>query len=586
MTLPSQQASIAWTFHPHNAKLDIVFFGTFISPSGWVGWGINPTSAQMTGTRALITFPDPNSGQLVLLPYILDPTVKLQRTELSSRPLDIHLLSSSATLYGGRMAMVHNGATIEIYATLKLIPNKTKIHLVWNRGLYVQGYSPTIHPTTTSDLSSISTIDVMSGTAAAGHSNIRTLKVVHGVINALSWGILLPIGAATARYLRHIQALGPAWFYAHAGTQIFSFFLGTVGFAIGILLGELSPGRVYGLHRKLGFAAFCLGGLQTLALLFRPKTTNKFRKYWKSYHHFVGYACVVLGVVNVFQGFEVMGENSGLSREKGVHRKETTVENSEGFIGFLEVYIYQARDIHNICIYHKQDVYAKLCLTSDPDTTVSTQIINGGGKNPVFNENLRLNVRTVDSSLKSGFVQLSLTYSGALPEVLEIPRPVSSLTATAAPLDSEIPTSIPNEFDKIEFPDPKIVNENEMMVSEYFGIPCANDSESAENLGTTENANHLSSEEIGVRIVESFSRASLDGVEVSNFQNQDAGSPTKEIVEDCQGCCNPRVVSLFWINMNIEAEQKVMQEEIVEMYMKSMQQFTESLAKMKLPYEH
>lgn len=314
MTLPTQQASIAWTFHPHNATLDLVFFGTFISPTGWVGWGINPSSPGMTGTRALIAFPDPNSGQIVLLPYILDPTVKFQKSPLLSRPLDIRLLASSATLYGGKMATIHNGATIQIYATLKLVPNKTKIHHVWNRGLYVQGYSPTIHPTTSNDLSSIATIDVQSGFAAAQHDSIKTLRTAHGIINAISWGLILPIGAITARYLRHIQALGPTWFYAHAGMQLSAFFLGTVGFAIGIRLGELSPGVEYGLHRKLGFAAFCLGGLQTLALLFRPKTTNKFRKYWKSYHHFVGYSCVVLGVVNVFEGFEVMGASRSYSK--------------------------------------------------------------------------------------------------------------------------------------------------------------------------------------------------------------------------------------------------------------------------------
>ncbi|KAF2284827.1 hypothetical protein GH714_030883 [Hevea brasiliensis] len=224
MTLPTQQASMAWTFHTHNSTLDLVFFGTFISPSGWVGWGINPTSPEMTG------------------------------------------------------------------------------------------YSPTIHPTTSNDLSSIATIDVLSGFTAAHKEDTKTLKIAHGIINAVSWGVLLPTGAVTARYLRHIQALGPAWFYAHAGIQLSGFFLGTVGFAIGIRLGELSPGVVYSLHRKLGFAVFCLGALQTLALLFRPKTTNKYRKYWKSYHHFVGYACVVLGVVNVFQGFEVMGESRSYAK--------------------------------------------------------------------------------------------------------------------------------------------------------------------------------------------------------------------------------------------------------------------------------
>lgn len=69
-----------------------------------------------------------------------------------------------------------------------------------------------------------------------------------------------------------------------------------------------------------------------------------------------------------------------LVRDFGAFRKETMLGNNESFIGSLEVYIHQARDIHNICIYHKQDVYAKFCLTSDPDAKVSTQIINGGGK--------------------------------------------------------------------------------------------------------------------------------------------------------------------------------------------------------------
>ncbi|KAL8158569.1 hypothetical protein V2J09_000106 [Rumex salicifolius] len=320
MLLPTQQASIAWTFHPHNATLDVAFSGAFISPSGWVGWGINPSSPEMTGAATLIAFPDPNSGKVVVLPFALDPSVKLQRTPLLSSPFDpaagLRLLSSSVSMYGGKMATVHDGATVEIYATVKLTSaNGSKVHIVWNRGLYVQGYSPTIHPTGINDLSSVSTVDLMSGSAMADQGgSIKTLKIVHGLLNAISWGILLPIGIVTSRYLRHFQSLGNTWFYAHAGIQLTGFSLGTVGFAIGIRLGRVSPGKVYGLHRTLGLAAFCLGGLQTLALLFRPKTTHKYRKYWKSYHHFVGYTCMVLGVVNVFQGFDVMGLNGSYAK--------------------------------------------------------------------------------------------------------------------------------------------------------------------------------------------------------------------------------------------------------------------------------
>ncbi|THG13879.1 protein SRC2-like [Camellia sinensis] len=183
------------------------------------------------------------------------------------------------------------------------------------------------------------------------------------------------------------------------------------------------------------------------------------------------------------------------------------VRKQDRSIGVLEDYIHQARDIKNISTYHNQDVYAKIFLTSDPEKAVSTQIINGGGKNPVFNESLRLDVKTIDSSVKceiwmlggirnyledqllgfalvplcdvieygkldqefslsttdlfhseAGFVQLSVTHNGSSPEVLEIP---SSL----ARLDSEVPVSVPCELDKIEFPNPNIVIENERMVS-------------------------------------------------------------------------------------------------------------------------
>ncbi|KAI8007979.1 hypothetical protein LOK49_LG07G02663 [Camellia lanceoleosa] len=333
-------------------------------------------------------------------------------------------------------------------------------------------------------------------------------------------------------------------------------------------------------------------------------------------------------------------QNPGdLSKEFGVHRKENVVGKQEDSVGILEVYIHQARDIHNICIYHKQDVYAKIYLTSDPETAVSTQTINGGGKNPIFNQSLRLSVRKIDSSLKceiwmlsrvrnyledqllgfalvplsdvftgngklaqefslsssdlfhspAGFVQLALTYTGASPEVVEISTPRSSAVLNLARQDSEVPISDPNELDKIEFPDPKIVNENEMMVSEYFGVPCDNlESAGTEQLGTTDNGEHHSSQDSGVEITEGFSMGGgLDNVEVSKVETP----PRSEKIEDFgeaesgSSALPANKLSQPVINVKMEPENKVVQQEIVDMYMKSMQQFTESLAKMKLPLD-
>lgn len=371
-------------------------------------------------------------------------------------------------------------------------------------------------------------------------------------------------------------------------------------------------------------------------------------------------------------------ENSGLmSRELNFQGKQTTPGNSEDFLGALEVYIHQARDIHNICIYQKQDVYAKLCLTCDPEKTVSTKIINGGGRNPIFNENLRLNVRKVDSSLKceiwmlsrvrnyledqllgfalvpisevllhngkmekefslsstdlfhspAGFVQLSVSYIGTPPEVIPIPAPSTCVDTDTVVQDTESIKSVPGDLDKIEFPDPKVVNENNQMVEEYFGMPCTNvESQSSESLVSSDTDNQVSSE-VEIQHGKSFSmgtensnpfpkidsppssvstnEASSASVPVS-FESSETPKGSKSSDEEhvshpkdnskeksANGLDAESNASIVpsdnakpVLTVNIEPEPKVVQQEIVDMYMKSMQQFTESLAKMKMDFEN
>ncbi|TYH35100.1 hypothetical protein ES332_D13G169800v1, partial [Gossypium tomentosum] len=332
--------------------------------------------------------------------------------------------------------------------------------------------------------------------------------------------------------------------------------------------------------------------------------------------------------------------SGGLSDGFEVNTKEAVVFDRHNFIGVVEVYVYQARDIHNICIYHKQDVYAKLCLTSDPESTFSTKIINGSGRDPVFNEKLRLKARTIDSSLKieivmmsrvrnyledqllgfallenefslsstdqfhspAGFVQLSLAYVGSSPEVMAIPIMHMDLVAEKTVKDSEISEC---ELEKIEFTDPKIVNENKMMVSEYFGIPCSSlDSEISGSL-VISNAKNRVSLDMAVNVAESFSTATVNSIPVPKLESppstdspvasktsmEEHISTPKEKTADARDAdssssrARSDSIEKPFVSVSIEPEQKVVQQEIVDMYMKSMQQFTESLAKMKLPLD-
>ncbi|KZV56367.1 hypothetical protein F511_00364 [Dorcoceras hygrometricum] len=341
-------------------------------------------------------------------------------------------------------------------------------------------------------------------------------------------------------------------------------------------------------------------------------------------------------------------------KEINFHGKEAAMDNLDK-VGVLEVYIHEARDIHNICIYQKQDVYAKLCLTNDPEDTVSTKIINGGGRNPVFNEKLCLNVGKVDSSLKceiwmlsrvrnyledqllgftlvpvsdillhdgklekefslsstdlfhspAGFVRLSVSFDGAPPEVIPISAPPRSVVNDS----TDVVDSSPCDLEKIEFPDPKIANENNKMVQEYFAMPCTSldsqnpDSESQVVEMKHEDGNSLSEATASSRPDPKIQHSPSSSVSANGPSTESppmscrsSYPPPKDSIsliaenplppkDDTKELGRDGVLIEPVVTVNIEPGPKVDQQQIVDMYMKSMQQFTESLAKMKLPVD-
>ncbi|XP_051183298.1 uncharacterized protein [Lolium perenne] len=322
-------------------------------------------------------------------------------------------------------------------------------------------------------------------------------------------------------------------------------------------------------------------------------------------------------------------------------------------IGYLDIFVHQARDINNVCIYHKQDVYAKLCLTSDPEVSCSTQVINGGGRNPVFDEALKLDVRTVEASLKcevwmlsrvrnyledqllgftvvplvdilvadgklaqefsmsstdlfhtpAGFVRLSLSYIGSSPDVIEISSPEKSASAVTDSGNDNLDAA---EIEKIEFPDLNMARENETMVSKYFEMETL---ETYENLVKAENSKLLQNDVVipGPEIStvnpeecpdESSCVSTADPQSVSEPSETAAAASSSEIQReksqnvtdgeaDSSEAPPPKdeLVQTSVIGVNLQPGESVVQQDIVDMYMKSMQQFTNSLAKMKLPFD-
>lgn len=224
--------------------------------------------------------------------------------------------SLTTTLQPGALIFNVTGLTAErrsndmiIYATLALPTGRTSFTQVWQVGP-VSGDTLNAHAQNPDNTNSIGTVDFSTGQTTATGGSIggsrRRRRNVHGVLNAVSWGILLPLGAMTARYLKVFKVANPAWFYLHAACQTSAYIIGVAGWGTGLKLGSDSAGIEYNKHRNIGITLFVLGTLQVFALLLRPKPEHKYRLYWNIYHHTVGYTVIALSIVNIFEGFDIL----------------------------------------------------------------------------------------------------------------------------------------------------------------------------------------------------------------------------------------------------------------------------------------
>uniref|UniRef100_A0A1J3DA86 Cytochrome b561 and DOMON domain-containing protein n=1 Tax=Noccaea caerulescens TaxID=107243 RepID=A0A1J3DA86_NOCCA len=282
-----------WTFNEQNRTVSIAYRHPGTSSSSWIAWGLNPSGTQMVGTQALVAYTNSSTGRFQ---GYTSPITQVQ-TQLQPGSLSFRVTNVSATLENGEAT---------IFATLELPANLVTVTQVWQTGQVANGV-PQSHPISGDNLRSISRIDFRSGqsSGSGGASGDRLRKRnTHGILNAVSWGVLMPLGAMTARYMKVFTQ--PAWFYLHIAFQVSGYVIGVSGWATGIKLGNDTPGTSYSTHRNLGIALFTFATLQVFALLLRPKPDHKYRIYWNVYHHSVGYTTIILSIINIFKGFDIL----------------------------------------------------------------------------------------------------------------------------------------------------------------------------------------------------------------------------------------------------------------------------------------
>ncbi|KAJ7557166.1 hypothetical protein O6H91_05G114200 [Diphasiastrum complanatum] len=198
---------------------------------------------------------------------------------------------------GSPKAFIQNGA---LYLTFQVQLDQLSTHLIYAIGplntLPGSGYKLQEHRDFLS-----TKFDFTTGIGSA--LSIANVRRNHGAVNIVGWGILLPLGAITARYFRKFD---PVWFYLHVAFQTTGYIFTTAGLALGFSLVHKGSLVNYDRHRAIGIFVFVVVFLQIiLASVLRPKKEAKIRKYWNWYHRFVGGLAIILGIVNIYVGINI-----------------------------------------------------------------------------------------------------------------------------------------------------------------------------------------------------------------------------------------------------------------------------------------
>ncbi|XP_028118186.1 cytochrome b561 and DOMON domain-containing protein At3g25290-like [Camellia sinensis] len=132
----------------------------------------------------------------------------------------------------------------------------------------------------------------------------RHIRAMHGFLNIIGWGTLLPIGVIVARYCREVPMKCSEWYTLHTRCQISGVFLGSIGWVFGMLLRNASKHYKLHTHGVLGTIIFTLATIQVLSICFKPEEEHECHKYWKAWHHVLGYALIAMIIANIFRGID------------------------------------------------------------------------------------------------------------------------------------------------------------------------------------------------------------------------------------------------------------------------------------------
>ncbi|KAK4278409.1 hypothetical protein QN277_016259 [Acacia crassicarpa] len=293
-------------------SVDVTFGASLLmEPPGWIAWGVNPgPRPEMIGTQAIIGIipNNDNSGMEVRTYDITKETRMGCHLEPTENLNGVVQVSNTSIEYDHGSGLYAISARLVLSSTLY---NVTRLNHVWQIGAALDpSNNPLKHPTTLRNVDSTETIDLTSGQSYG--QNRALLRKVHGVLNIVGWGTLLPIGVIVARYFKvYPFRFNKWWMYLHIACQSTGYLIGVSGWAIGLWLGHASKYYIFQNHRTFAIFIFTFTTIQMLALRLRPNEKDEYRKYWNMYHHFLGYGLLVIIIMNIFKGIRILQAGQG-----------------------------------------------------------------------------------------------------------------------------------------------------------------------------------------------------------------------------------------------------------------------------------
>ncbi|CAN1339893.1 Cytochrome b561 and DOMON domain-containing protein At4g17280 [Linum perenne] len=284
-------------------------FGTRLTDGlVWVAWGVNPgKKAEMVGTRALIGVVLSN-GSFSIATYNLTLQTKMGCGLKPSPDTDTDPL---VQYRNPQLEYLQEIDYFIIRATVLLRKEGKssfpKMNHVWQVGYDAVGMDIRMHPSTLQHVDSTESLDLVTLDSTDFGDLQRQLRMAHGILNIIGWGILLPVGAIMVRYMRYpFQVDENWWFYTHLTCQLVGYCLGTAGWILGLYLGNASTLYTFQTHRLYSIFIFTFATLQVLAVKLRPRSMDEYKRYWNMYHHFLGYSLLAVIVINIFHGIAIL----------------------------------------------------------------------------------------------------------------------------------------------------------------------------------------------------------------------------------------------------------------------------------------